>query len=303
VADDPVMIEVALHELVSKGANPHVPYGPEEVAADACACVTAGLTLLHFHARDPQTGEQRWHDDGLYTDSIERVRRSGASPELPWYPTYPGVRPGVPVHESMAHLVPLARGGLRIAAIDLGSFNLSAYNPATREIVNPSSVKVLPHSLFEEFSGFCRSHGLRPYLGVYEPGHLRHVATYLDKGWVEPPLMLKFFFSQYHPYGLPPEPRCLEMQVELLDMILPGVERAWFVQCYGPAIWSLAAPALALGGHVRVGLGDFHPWEWPAPGADQPTNAEMVARAAELATTSGRRVATVAEARALLGLD
>jgi 3-keto-5-aminohexanoate cleavage enzyme len=190
-----------------------------------------------------------------------------------------------------------------MAAIDLGSFNLSPYHPAARRFVNAGSVKVLPHSLFEEFSAFCSLHGLRPYLGVYEPGHLRHVAAYLDQGWLSPPLVLKFFFSEYHPYGLPPHPRALAMQVEVMDLVLAGVERAWFVQCYGPSIWDLAGPALDLGGHVRVGLGDYHPWEWEEePHADRPTNAEMVARAAALARDRGRPLATVADARGVLGL-
>jgi 3-keto-5-aminohexanoate cleavage enzyme len=301
---DPVIIEGALHELVDKAANPHVPYGAEEVATDACACVGAGLALLHFHARDARTGAQRWHDDTIYADAMRRVRALGAPPDLPWYPTYPGVRPGVPVRESMAHVVPLARdAGLGMAAIDLGSFNLSPYNPVTRRFVNPSSAKVLPHALFEEFSAFCAELALRPYLGVYEPGHLRHVAAYLDQGWVQPPLVLKFFFSEYHPYGLPPHPRSLAVLVDVMDDVLAGVPRTWFVQCYGPSIWRLAGPALELGGHVRVGLGDFHPWEWEEPpGAEQPTNLDMVARAAALALGAGRPVATVAQARALLGL-
>ncbi len=306
MAQERVIIEGALHELVSKAANPHVPYGPAEVADDARACVDAGLSLLHFHARDPRSGEQRWHDDGLYREAIERMRDLGVPSELPWYPTYPGVRPGVPVGESMAHLVPLTGDptGLRLAAIDLGSFNLSPYNTATHQFVNAASVKVLPHALFEKFSGFCRAKGLRPYLGVYEVGHLRHIAAYLDQGWIEPPLAIKFFFSEFHPYGLPPDPRSLSMLVELSDMILAGVERVWFLQCYGPAIWDLAAPAVAMGGHLRVGLGDFHPWEWSAsePGAHQPTNAEMVGRAAGLAEASGRGVATIDDARRGLGL-
>jgi 3-keto-5-aminohexanoate cleavage enzyme len=304
VGDDSVIIEGALHELVTKASNPNVPYGPEEVAADARACVEAGLTFLHFHARDPLTGDQRWHDAGLYADAIDRMRRDGIPADLPWYPTYPGVRPGVAVSESMAHLIPLAESsvGLRMAAIDLGSFNLSPYNPTTHEFLNPSSVKVLPHALFEEFTLFCRSHGLRPYLGVYEVGHLRHIAAYLEKGWIEAPLVIKFFFSEHHPYGLPPSPRSLEIQVELLETILPGVERVWFAQCYGPRIWKLATPALELGGHLRVGLGDYHPWEWPDPSGEHPTNAEMVARAAAMAGAAGRGVATVAEARQKLGL-
>jgi 3-keto-5-aminohexanoate cleavage enzyme len=300
---DGVMIEAALHELVSKSANPHVPYGPEEVAADAAACAEAGATLVHFHARDPESGEQRWHDDALYTTTVTRMHALGVPADLPWYPTYPGVRPEEAVHDSMPHVAVLARDvGLELAAIDVGSGNLSPYEPETHEFLAADGVKRLPHSLFREFTDFCRAHGLRPYLGVYEPGHIRHVAAYLDAGWLDAPLVLKCFFSEHHPYGLPPVARSVEMTAEVLATVLAGVEYEWFVQCYGRAIWDLAPAALAHGGHVRVGLGDYHPWDWADTGADQPTNAELVERAAKLAGDAGRPIATVAETRSRLGL-
>ena len=53
---------------------------------------------------------------------------------------------------------------------------------------------------------------------------------------------------------------------------------------------------------MRVGLGDYHPWDWADTGADQPTNAELVERAAKLAGDAGRPIATVAETRSRLGL-
>ena len=301
---DPVIIEVALHELVEKTANPHVPYGPDEVAADATGCVDAGATLLHFHARDPETGAQRWHDDTLYRETVEKLRAGGVAPDLPWYPTYPGVWPGVAVRDSMAHVAVLARApmSLELAAIDVGSGNLSPYDPARHAFLNPASVKQLPHDLFDEFADFCRANELRPYLGVYEPGHLRHVAAYLDQGWLDPPLVMKCFFSEHHPYGLPPVPRSVAMTAEVMDVVLAGVERTWFVQCYGRSIFELAAVALDLGGHVRVGLGDYHPWEWPDVDTDRPTNAELVSRAAALASAAGRPLATVAETRRALAL-
>jgi len=223
--------------------------------------------------------------------------------DLPWYPTYPGVRPEEAVHDSMPHVAVLARDvGLELAAIDVGSGNLSPYEPETHEFLAADGVKRLPHSLFREFTDFCRAHGLRPYLGVYEPGHIRHVAAYLDAGWLDAPLVLKCFFSEHHPYGLPPVARSVEMTAEVLATVLAGVEYEWFVQCYGRAIWDLAPAALAHGGHVRVGLGDYHPWDWADTGADQPTNAELVERAAKLAGDAGRPIATVAETRSRLGL-
>jgi uncharacterized protein (DUF849 family) len=76
----------------------------------------------------------------------------------------------------------------------------------------------------------------------------------------------------------------------------------WFVQCYGHAIWELARAAIDLGGHVRVGLGDYHPWDWPDPSGEKPTNAELVATAAALADRAQRPLATIADARRMLGI-
>jgi uncharacterized protein (DUF849 family) len=303
MAPAPVLLEVALHELVSKSSNSHVPYGPDEVAADAAACVEAGATLVHFHARDPESGDQRWHDTALYTSTVDRMRALGVDEDVPWYPTYPGVRPEVAVEDSMPHVAELARdAGLELAAIDVGSGNLSPYRYETHEFLAADGVKRLSHARFREFTEFCGAHGLRPYLGVYEPGHVRHVAAYLDAGWLDAPLVLKCFFSEHHPYGLPPVARSVEMTAEILATVLAGVEYEWFVQCYGRAIWDLAPAALAIGGHVRVGLGDYHPWDWADEGADRPTNAELVEHAAKLAGDAGRPIATVAEARRHLGL-
>ena len=57
------------------------------------------------------------------------------------------------------------------------------------------------------------------------------------------------------------------------------------------------AHAISSGGHVAIGLGD-HPY----PELGYPTNAQLVARVAEMARTMGREVATAAEARRMLGL-
>lgn len=88
-----LIIEGALHELVSKGTNPNVPYGPGEVAADTAACVAAGMSLLHFHARDPESGEQRWTDAASYAQAILGARGLGVPDSLAWYPTYGGLEP------------------------------------------------------------------------------------------------------------------------------------------------------------------------------------------------------------------
>ena len=295
-----LIIEGALHELVTKETNPHTPYGPEEVAADTAACVTAGMSLLHFHARDPETGEQRWTDAESYRKAIRAARRLGVPETLPWYPTYGGLDPA-----AFAHVAELAADpavGLGMTSIDIGTDNLNDWNPRTREFVAPDWVQTLPHAGAQKLLDLARGLKLRPYLILYEPGHLRHVGAYLDKGWIEAPILLRFNFSDFAPYGLPPRPESVDMIAEMIEMVLPGVPVDWFIACHGPSVWEMVPAAIAAGAHVRVGIGQYHPWFWPDERYDRPTNAEQIAWVVEMAKTAGREIATPEEARGMLGL-
>ena len=63
--------------------------------------------------------------------------------------------------------------------------------------------------------------------------------------------------------------------------------------------WTLVAAALSLGGNVRVGLEDNF---YLPDGEMARSNGDLVAKARQMAENAGRRVATVAETRELLGL-
>jgi len=61
--------------------------------------------------------------------------------------------------------------------------------------------------------------------------------------------------------------------------------------------WMLVNAALTLGGSIRVGLEDNF---YLPDGSMARSNGDLVARARRMTEDAGRRVATVAEARALL---
>src|SRR3954467_5610994 len=74
----------------------------------------------------------------------------------------------------------------------------------------------------------------------------------------------------------------------------------WGVIAINRKQWMLVAAALPLGGNVRVGLEDNF---YLPDGEMARSNGELVARAARMATDAGRRLATVSEGRAMLGLS
>ena len=63
--------------------------------------------------------------------------------------------------------------------------------------------------------------------------------------------------------------------------------------------WKLIGAALTLGGNVRAGLEDNL---YLPNGEMAKSNGELIAKARQMAEDAGRRVATVAEARQMLGL-
>jgi uncharacterized protein (DUF849 family) len=74
-----VLIQAALNGGRSRDEHPAVPQTPQELAADARACVDAGADLLHFHPRDERGGETL--EAGPSADAVFAVRE--ACPGVP----------------------------------------------------------------------------------------------------------------------------------------------------------------------------------------------------------------------------
>ena len=79
----------------------------------------------------------------------------------------------------------------------------------------------------------------------------------------------------------------------------PDGPNNWGVIAISREQWQLVAAAATLGGNVRVGLEDNF---YLPDGEMARSNGDLIARARRMAEDSGRRVATVAEARKRLGL-
>ena len=80
---------------------------------------------------------------------------------------------------------------------------------------------------------------------------------------------------------------------------MPAGSHHWGVIGIGREQWMLVAAALTLGGSIRVGLED----NFYLPGGEMArSNGDLVAKARELTEDLGRRPATVAQARRLLGI-
>jgi 3-keto-5-aminohexanoate cleavage enzyme len=288
---DQLIIEAAINEQAPKALNPHVPYTPEEIVADALACFDAGAAIVHFHARDPIDGSLQTPGTELYAEAMREIRR--ARPDALVYPTYgsaptPGQRF---VHVDALAADPEVRGDL--ATIDPGTVNMGRYDASGG--VGPDFVFSVVHDDCRYFFDLCQRRGVRPTVVIREPGAVRTAVAYHRMGWLPAPLFLRINLTDDAPWGLAPSMRAIHAY---LDAVPPDIPCEWMAYTYGPSHWSMNLHAIAAGGHVRTGLGD-NPVE---PDGRVLTNADKVARVVQIATLAGREVATCADTRTLLGL-
>ncbi|MGH7949744.1 MAG: 3-keto-5-aminohexanoate cleavage protein [Candidatus Binataceae bacterium] len=285
-----VIIEAAINGNLMRALNPHVPYTPEEIANDAIASCRAGAAVIHFHVRDPQTG--RWvHDVPYYAEVYKRSR--AACDALLW-PTFP--LDGAPDHR-VSHFVALAKDPATtpdLGAADMGSVNLASYDPAAKKLRGESMIYQNSYATIRHFLETMRELRLRPTLQIFDPSFVRAALVFLDQGLLTEPLVLKFYLGGPElPFGLPPSLKSLEAYIDMLR----GVRAVWFAATLGGDNLPLIPLIVSLGGHVRVGLEDFH---YARDG--QFTNVQLVTRAAETVRAMGHEVATPADARRMMEL-
>jgi 3-keto-5-aminohexanoate cleavage enzyme len=288
-----IIIEAALNEQSPKAANPNVPITAEECAADALASAAAGAAIVHFHARDPETGALLSPGTETYATAMRAIRAE--RPDLLVYPTYTG---GEVAAERFAFLAELADDPsvrLGAATIDPGGLIFSFVDEATGAIRGDGIFGVtLDH--FRYFLDLATAKGIQYSVVVREPGHVRITVAAHRQGWMTGTILFKLNLADHGLWGLPPSAAAVDAYLGIVPDDIPFTYMAY---TYGPSHWDMARLAIERGAHVRVGLGD-NPVE--ADGS-RPTNAELVARVVELAAAAGREPATPDEARAILGVS
>jgi uncharacterized protein (DUF849 family) len=282
--DDPVIITCAISgALANREQCPAIPYTPAEYAAEARRIVDEGGVMIHIHARRPDGTPSHAVED--FRAITEAIRAEVGDAAIVNYSTG---TVGVPVEERIAYLRALRP---EVAALNMGSMNYAKYSPRRREFV----FQAVFANPFDEIVGLLRAmteHGIRPEHECFDLGHVGSLAPLVDMGLLSAPLHVSFVMGVTG--GVPATARNL---AAMADNVPDGAH--WGVIGVSRAQWMLVAAALTLGGSVRVGLEDNL---YLPDGTMAGSNGDLVAKARQLALDVGRRPATVAEARARLGL-
>ena len=294
---EPVIIEAAINGGSTKARNPHTPTTPEEIAADALACIDAGAAIVHNHI------------DKVMIPGDESAARylEGWAPVLAARPDailYPTTNFGPGVEGAYSHMTPLAATGrLKIGIIDPGSVNFGARGPdgvpAAPGVVYVNSFGDIRHQ-----RDLCEELRLGPSVAIFEPGFLRTAMRYHQAGMMPRGAMIKLYFGGHSGYltggatgggaafGLPPTRTALDAYCEIME----GSTLPWSVAVIGGDLADhrdVVLEALGRGAHLHTGLEDH-------VGTRTPSNVELVEEAVALCAEAGRPVATIAETEAIL---
>ena len=282
------------------GQSAAIPVTVEEIVDSAVAAHEAGAAIVHVHVRDPATGKPS-AELGLFQEVIAGIRERCDAIVQPT--TGGGV--GMTIDER-ARVLSACRPEL--ASFNVGSFNFGIFQVRHRSEMEPWEIDYLESTREYVFRNtfadtyrlaeLFREAGTKPELETYDVGHLYNVAHLLEQELLDPPLHIQFVLGVLGANAATLE-QLLHMRRTANELFGAGAY-TWSAAGVGyPGEFHLAATALMLGGHVRVGLEDNLRLDVERRAQ---SNAELVEKAMTLVPLLDREPATTDEARAILGL-
>ena len=284
--EDPAIVTCSISGAVAnRDQCPAIPYTPQEYAAEARRIVDEGGAMIHIHARTP---------DGVPSYEIEDFRAITAAilTEVDdVIINYSTGALGVPIEKRVAYLRELRPD---VAALNMGSMNYAKYSARRKGFV----FQTVFENSFETITALLepmRELDIRPEHECFDMGHIANLDPLIDMGLLSGPLQISCVMGVTG--GVRPNARNLAHMSEQIPGGPDGPNN-WGVIGVSRKQWHLVAAALTLGGNIRVGLEDNF---YLPDGEMARSNGDLVARARRLTEDVGRRVATVDEARTMLG--
>ncbi|MFN2463839.1 MAG: 3-keto-5-aminohexanoate cleavage protein [Candidatus Dormibacteria bacterium] len=268
--------------LTTRRQCEYIPYTPVEIAEEARRCADAGCAVVHIHARE---------DDGLpsfkvskYAEIMAEIRK-----RTDIIINFSTGAVGIPIEQRVGHIHRLKP---EIGALNMGSMNYAIYSRSQKkfhfDFVFANPFKDIAHLLEKMNEG-----GVKPELEVFDNGHIGNTRPLLDMGLLSGSLDFSLVMGVLG--GIPSTTRALQFQAESLP---PG--STWKLVGISQDQWPLLSATLAMGGNVRVGLED----NFYLPSGEMARGSSyLVDKAVQMCGDAGRPVASITEAREMLGLN
>jgi uncharacterized protein (DUF849 family) len=279
----------------------HLPITADEIAEQSIEAVEAGATILHLHARDPETGKPS-QDPALFMDFLPRIKQS--TDAVINITTGGGLGMSLEQRLAPAHVAKPELVSLNMGSMNFGIFNLATkyetwkhdweqpYLAQTDDLIYPNTFRMI-ETIVRELGD---SYGTRFEFECYDVGHLYTLKHFYDRGMVKAPLFIQCILGVMG--GIGAEPDNLMHMKTVADRLFGD---DYYLSCI--AIGKHQMPFLTmcaiLGGNVRVGLEDSL---YIGRGQLATSNAQQVAKIRRIVEELGLEVATPADARRMLDL-
>lgn len=285
-SEKPVIITNSISGIVaSKEQCAAIPYTPEEYASEARRAVDEGASMIHIHARRPDGTPSFEIED--YRNITDAIKAECGDVVI----NYSTGAIGLSVEKRIEYLRALRPD---VAALNMGSMNYAKYSKRRKQFVF-SFVFENSFDVIIQFLTAMNEIGIRPEHECFELGHIGSLIPLIDMGILDQPLQVSCVMGVLG--GAPATPGNLAHMAKQVPEY-DGVNN-WGLVGVSREQWELIPRALEEGGNIRVGLED----NFYLPGGEMAgSNGDLVAAARTFVDRSGRKVASIAEARELLGV-
>lgn len=282
--------------------SPHLPVTPAEIATASIEAAEAGASIVHLHARDPETGKPDPRPETFKqflpvikqsTDAVINVSTGGGL--------------GMSIDERLSGATSASP---EMASLNMGSMNFGIFPmlrkytefrhdwerpflEMTEDFIFPNTFKTIRYAI-EKLGG---EHGTKFEFECYDLGHLYNVKWFVDQGLIKPPFFVQMVFGILGGMGADLD-NLIHLQKKADELFGPD-NYEWSVLAAGRNQMPFATQSAMLGGNLRVGLEDSL---YIGKGELATSNAQQVTRIREIIENLGLAVATPAEARERLAL-
>lgn len=275
--------------------GPNVPCTPEEIAEETFNCYQAGASIVHVHARDKKT-KSHTSDLNVFKEILTRIKEkcdiliqlTGAMGNIQDPITKEWVPPKDEERMALLDLEPKAD----LTCAPTGSSNYYGPGGKYAALINTPD-------FLKKFFKLVKEKKFKNEMEIWDASYLHNAVRLANEGAFDKnmPVWLNFCMGEGDGYQ-PSTPRQLLYMSEEAKRLFP--QAIWELTARGKRVFPLHAVAMSLGVNIsRVGLED-HIY---LPNGDMAkNNVQIVESAVRLARDIGREIATVAEAKEIMGL-
>ena len=280
----------------------YLPVTPSEIATASIEAAEAGASIIHLHARDPETGKPDPRPE-IFQQFLPIIKQ--ATDAVINISTGGGL--GMTMDQ---RLLAATSASPEMASLNMGSMNFGIFPmlqkykewkhdwepkflEMTRDFIFPNTFATIEYAL----TNLGEKHGTKFEFECYDIGHLYNIKWFIDQGLIRPPFFVQMVFGILGGVGADLE-NLVHMH-KIADKLFGPENYEWSVLAAGRHQMPFATQSALLGGNLRVGLEDSL---FIGKGELATSNAQQVTRIREIVERLGLTVATPAEARQRLGL-